>query len=77
MQRKWLIELRGNLTHQQMADKTGISRPFYSQLESGIRTPSVPVAKKISRNLDIDWVIFFDPKCFDKHQMNATGTDGN
>ena len=75
MQRNWLAAFRGNRTHQEIADLAGINRSFYTQIESGIRSPSVDTAKKIADALSFDWTIFFNQKCGEKPQ--ATGTDGN
>lgn len=38
----------------------GISQSFYSSIESGVRRPSVEVAKKIAEFLDFDWTLFFE-----------------
>lgn len=62
--RNWLISLRGKLTQEQTAKLAGISRSAYSNIELGIRDPSVQTAKKIARELDFDWKLFFDEKCF-------------
>lgn len=57
--RTWLIIARGNLTQEEVAHRTGITRQFYSMIENGERTPSVKVAKKIASALGIDWTLFF------------------
>jgi transcriptional regulator with XRE-family HTH domain len=77
LQRTWLTTLRGNKTHQETADLAGIDRSFYTQIESGIRSPSVETAKKIADVLSFDWTIFFNQESGDTPQLNATGTDGN
>lgn len=61
--RKWLVEARGSLTHQEVADKAGIVRAFYTQIENGSRNPSVKIAKKIAEVLGFNWALFFDNKC--------------
>ena len=47
---KRLKELRNKnkLTTQNMADKLGISKPFYSQIENGVRRLSYDMAVRIS-----------------------------
>ncbi|GIM46996.1 putative HTH-type transcriptional regulator YqaF [Collibacillus ludicampi] len=61
MKRTWLTTARTerNLTHQELADMAGISRSYYTQIESGLRNPSVEVAKKIADVLGFKWTIFF------------------
>lgn len=55
----WLIKYRGDLTQQQVANKAGISRSYYAELESGNKNPGVQTAKKLSV-LRFDWTIFFN-----------------
>lgn len=62
-QRQWLIKNRGRLTQRQAALLAGISRSAYSNIELGLRTPSVSTAKKIAKALDFNWQIFFENKC--------------
>lgn len=64
MVRQWLIELRSNTEKTQdfMADRVGISRQYYGMIESGVRKPSVELAKKIGKVLNFDWTIFFEEK---------------
>lgn len=60
MVRKWLTELRGNKTHEEVAALSNIKRQYYGMIESGDRTPSVAVAKRIANTLGFDWTLFFD-----------------
>lgn len=46
-------EYRG-LTQQALADASGISKPYLSQLENGARTASVKVLGKLARKLAVD-----------------------
>lgn len=50
------------LTHKDVVEKSnaGITRQYYSMIESGERRPSVDVAKKIAPVLGLDWTIFFE-----------------
>lgn len=66
--RQWLANIRGKLTHEEVAKIAGISRSTYSNIESGNRNPSVKVAKKIAHALKFDWSLFFDQKRFDTKQ---------
>lgn len=61
MKRTWLIRIRKTHgTQENISKKIGISRSHYAQIESGDRTPSVKVAKRIARVLGFDWTCFFD-----------------
>lgn len=62
--RKWLIELRKSreLNQKDIANSVGITREYYSMIESGARRPSVDNAKKIAEVLEFDWTLFFS-KC--------------
>jgi putative transcriptional regulator len=68
--RTWLQEKRivANLTQEDVAKGANIKRPYYSQIESGVRRPSVSVAQEIAKVLGFDWVLFFDIDCSDKRQ---------
>lgn len=68
--RKWLREMRDdrNLTQEEVAKLSGISRTHYTQIEIGRKTPSVDVAKRIAKTLKFNWVIFFEEQCSPKDQ---------
>ncbi|MGD9678395.1 MAG: helix-turn-helix domain-containing protein [Vulcanibacillus sp.] len=70
MQRNWLIQLRGNNTQRKIAEQCGISQNFYSWIESGDRTPSVKVAKKIANILGFDWTLFYQEEQIDEYKPN-------
>lgn len=59
-----LIKIRQdkNFTQSQVAVKANISLSFYSQIENGVRKPSVDTAKRIAGVLDFDWTDFFNDK---------------
>lgn len=65
--RTWLKEARdlNKLTHEEIANKCGISRAFYTQIENGNRRPSVETAKAIANILGFDWTMFFEKQ--EKH----------
>lgn len=69
-ERKWLIEKRGNLTQEQVAILSGISRSAYSNIERG-RGLSVSLAKKIAKALKFDWKLFFENDRFDTNHKTA------
>lgn len=58
--RIWLKELRETTgkTHEQVADEAGISRSYYTNIESGTKTPAVPAAKAIASVLKFPWENF-------------------
>jgi transcriptional regulator with XRE-family HTH domain len=43
----------GELSMRQFADMVGISNPYMSQIERGLRDPSEKVLEEIARNLDL------------------------
>ena len=44
---------RANLSLRRLADQAGISNPYLSQIERGIRRPSAQILKNLSRALEI------------------------
>ena len=60
--RKWLIKLRKEreMTQLCLAERIGISRAYYAQLELAQRSPSIRVAKKMADILDFEWTLFFE-----------------
>lgn len=76
MKRDWLIKARGDFTHEEVANRAGIKRQYYSMIECGTRNPSVAVAKKIGAVLGFEWTLFFEEGGSDMFPHNATGTTG-
>lgn len=72
--RTWLQQerVKVNKTQEDVANAAGIKRPYYTQIESGVRRPSVEVAQKIANYIGFNWVLFFDKKCSDKRQNANT-----
>ncbi|MDK1718686.1 helix-turn-helix transcriptional regulator [Dellaglioa algida] len=60
--RTWLKEKRTikGMTQQEVADKSGIKRAYYTAIENGTRRPSPEVAQGIAKTLKFKWVIFFN-----------------
>lgn len=60
--RDWLFKERKkqSLTQLELADRAGIARAYYAQIELEIRTPSARIAKKLGAALKIDWTRFYD-----------------
>lgn len=68
--RIWLIEKRGDLTQEQVALLSGISRSAYSNIENG-RGLSVKTAKRIAKALKFDWKLFFENERFVTNQSKT------
>lgn len=49
------------MTQEDVAEKSDITRSYYTMIESGKRTPSVNVAKRLASTLNTDWTFFFNP----------------
>ena len=62
MIRQWLKEARDEqgVSQKYVSDKVKIAQPYYHQIESGERRPSVEVAKRIAATLGVDWTKFFE-----------------
>ena len=61
---EWLkaIRKRAGMTTYAVAQAVGISQSYYSLIENGAKTPTVPVAKRIAQLLLFPWTDFFrDP----------------
>lgn len=61
--RIWLREerIKLGLTQQQIAEKVGISRSFYTQIETQFKNKGVSVktAKKLGNAMNFEWTKFF------------------
>ncbi|WP_433958885.1 helix-turn-helix transcriptional regulator [Cytobacillus horneckiae] len=68
--RNWLFHKRtvANMTQEEVAKLADIQRPYYTQIESGVRRPSVKVAKRIGDILGFNWIIFFENECSETRQ---------
>ena len=44
---------RADLSLRRLADRAGISNPYLSQIERGIRRPSAEILKRLSRALEV------------------------
>lgn len=61
LQRDWLRRerKRQGFTTYTLAEAVGVSQGYYARIESGKKTPSVPVAKRIASVLLFSWEMFF------------------
>ena len=59
---EWLKSRRKELgfTQNQIAKLSGIKQGYYTQIENGVRNPSVRLAKKLGEILGVEWTKFFD-----------------
>lgn len=59
--RQWLknMRLKKNMRQREVAEKSGITRCYYTLIENGNRTPKPEHAQSIAKALDFDWTIFF------------------
>ena len=48
------------LTQEELAQKAGISRTHVTRIERGSAKPSVSVAKKLARILNVNWGDFYN-----------------
>lgn len=65
------------LSHKKVAERVGISRCFYTQIENGTRKPSLEIALKISDVLGISVNNIFFMKNDASSNKIATGTEGS
>lgn len=56
------IRAEKGVSQIEVCKAAGISQSFYSSIESGVRRPSVEVAKKIGEFLGFDWTLFFEER---------------
>ena len=69
----WLKDVRvgTGLSQIATAKNIGISQQHYNFIESGERRPSVETAKKIAKELNFDWRLFFPDEPTDNAEMTA------
>ncbi len=59
---RWLKVLRvqADLSQVKLSELVGITQQYYSNIESGKKTPSPTLAMRIGRVLNFPWTRFFD-----------------
>lgn len=45
-----------------LAEKTGVSAPYITQIEVGKRTPSLDIVEKLATALGVEYRVLFDPQ---------------
>lgn len=60
--RNWLKEIRNNmeLSQEAMAERLSLPKSTYCSYERNHRTPEVKNAKRIAKQLGIDWTLFYE-----------------
>lgn len=60
--REWLYDIRreSGKSQKEVAEDAGIAQSTYACIETGIRNPSVSIAKRISGALGFDWADFYN-----------------
>lgn len=60
--RSWLKEkrLKSELTQEETARLSKISRSYYTHIEKGTKTPTVKIAKRIAQTLNFHWPLLFE-----------------
>ncbi|MED4715254.1 helix-turn-helix transcriptional regulator [Bacillus badius] len=63
--RSWLVNIRKGkeMTQNEVSQLSGVSRSAYSNIEIGVRSPSVETAKRIANVLEFEWTLFFTSEC--------------
>lgn len=49
------LRMEKHLSQVELARAVGVSKQYIYQIESGKTTPSIKIAKKIGKILDIEW----------------------
>ncbi len=78
MKRNILINIRKNLnlSQEEVAERSNISRSYYGLIENGLRNPSYNIANDIAitLNQNVEQIfkdeIFFANKCYAKKHIN-------
>lgn len=62
-----------DLTQQEVADRAGIERSYYTNIELGSKNPSLKTALKIKQALSYyEDDLFFNDECFDTKQYKVS-----
>jgi transcriptional regulator with XRE-family HTH domain len=64
------VRIARNLTQRQLADGCGSNSPFISNLERGVKVPSLTMVLRLAKALDCpiyDLVLVFDRSTLDLH----------
>ena len=54
------IRMEKNMTQEQVANECGVERTTICMIETCHNKPSVELAKKLGKVLDIEWTKFFE-----------------
>lgn len=56
---KAIRKAKGYYTQESLADAVCVHRSTIGMIEAGVNKPSVELAKKLGKVLEIDWTLFF------------------
>jgi len=68
------IRKNANLTQLQLANECGCERSTIGKIETGAICPSVRLAKRIAKALNIDWTLLYEEE--GEHEEDHSGHDG-
>ena len=57
-----LLRKKLGWSQELLAEKTGVSAPYITQIEAGKRTPSLDIVEKLAFALGVEYKILFEPK---------------
>lgn len=54
-----------------LAEKTGVTAPYITQIEVGKRTPSLDIVEKLATALGVEYKVLFEPNNSPKHSATS------
>ncbi len=54
-----------------LAEKTGVTAPYITQIEVGKRTPSLDIVEKLAVALGVEYKVLFEPSAPRKHSETS------
>ena len=54
-----------------LAEKTGVTAPYITQIEVGKRTPSLDIVEKLATALGVEYKVLFEPNNSSKHSATS------
>lgn len=65
MKRQWMVDHRKQvgMTQEEVAERIGISRSYYTQIENGTHNPSPVVGLRLSNFFDVELGKFYFVEC--------------
>lgn len=69
------VRKKAGLTQEDVARAVEVARESYTNIENGVRRPSVRVAKKLGKALGFDWSELFETD--EKKPLEGSGKEDN